>query len=185
MEFRAADRKEDARVIGEVMARAFHDDPVIGWLRPSDTAGMFATLATYVHALPTLVFREGEPVAAALWDPPGHHPSEQEQNDSLTPFVACMGDAIDRGLALEETFAKHRPAEPHWYLAQIGTVPAAQGLGIGGALMEAGLARRDGLPAYLESSKESNIPFYEKFGFTVTQTIELPGGPTVWGMWLS
>jgi len=41
----------------------------------------------------------------------------------------------------------------------------------------------EGLPAYLESSKESNVPFYERHGFAVTETFDLPDGPRLWLMW--
>ena len=48
--------------------------------------------------------------------------------------------------------------------------PAHQGTGIGTALLEPVLATcdRDGVPAYLESSKEANVPYYERFGWKVT-----------------
>ena len=63
---------------------------------------------------------------------------------------------------------------------------ANQGKGIGSALLVPGLAQCDetGLPAYLESSKHSNIAFYRRHGFEVTGEIQLPlGGPPIWPMW--
>ena len=47
-----------------------------------------------------------------------------------------------------------------------------------------GRCDREGLPAYLESSKESNIAYYERFGFAVIGELQAaPGGPTLWPMW--
>jgi predicted N-acetyltransferase YhbS len=80
--------------------------------------------------------------------------------------------------------ARH-PAELHWYLAVLGTEPARQGQGIASGLMGPVLERcdKEGTAAYLESSKDSNIPYYERHGFQVTGEIQLPSGPTVWPMW--
>ena len=42
----------------------------------------------------------------------------------------------------------------------------------------------EGIPAFLESSKERNISYYERFGFEVTGEERLPkGGPPFWTMW--
>ncbi|WP_219468097.1 GNAT family N-acetyltransferase [Nonomuraea rhizosphaerae] len=173
---------EDLTRAADVLARAFHDDPVIEWLLPGGAGAplMFATLARHVHAITEVAYdADGVMAGAALWDPPGHEPDLEA---GVAGFVRAMGERVSYGMVLDETFARHRPAAPHWYLAQIGTLPEARGTGVGGALLRAGLARCEG-PVYLESSKESNVPLYEKYGFRVTEEIRLPGGPSVWGMW--
>ncbi len=67
----------------------------------------------------------------------------------------------------------------------LGTDPIHQGKGVGSALLAPILERcdREGIGAYLESSKESNIAFYRRHRFEVTGEIALPGGPSVWPMW--
>src|SRR5205814_297309 len=87
-----------------------------------------------------------------------------------------------RGLSIVE---KCHPEDPHFYLATLGTDPGHQGEGIGSALMQPVLSMCDqeGLGAYLESSKESNIAFYSRHGFRVTEEVRMPHGPPVWLMW--
>ncbi len=78
------------------------------------------------------------------------------------------------------------PKEPHWYLATLGTAPERQGQGVGAALLQPVLDRadEDGMPAYLESSKERNVPFYARFGFEVVEELHSKAsGPPMWRMW--
>jgi ribosomal protein S18 acetylase RimI-like enzyme len=74
---------------------------------------------------------------------------------------------------------------PHCYLAILGVDPEAQRRGLGSRLLRPVLARcdRERVPAYLESSKEANIAFYERHGFAVTDEVALPRGPRLWLMW--
>jgi ribosomal protein S18 acetylase RimI-like enzyme len=68
----------------------------------------------------------------------------------------------------------------------LGTAAGSQGKGVGSAVLAPVLKRcdEDGIGAYLESSKESNIAFYNRHGFEVTRELPLPsGGPSVWLMW--
>jgi GNAT superfamily N-acetyltransferase len=60
--------------------------------------------------------------------------------------------------------------------AVLGTDPAAQGRGLGSAVLAPVLegCDRDGIGAYLVSSKERNIDFYARFGFRVTREVRLP-----------
>ena len=75
--------------------------------------------------------------------------------------------------------------DEHWYLVAIGVDPALQGSGVGTRLLAPGLAAADaeGLPAYLETEKERNLPFYGRHGFEVRDEISRRGTPTVWTMW--
>jgi ribosomal protein S18 acetylase RimI-like enzyme len=77
------------------------------------------------------------------------------------------------------------PRDPHLYLSVLGVDPSAQRTGLGSRLLEPGLERcdREGVPAYLESSKEANVPFYERHGFRVTDEVAMPRGPKLWLMW--
>lgn len=95
------------------------------------------------------------------------------------------GPTLPRALRLLGRLDALHPTEAHWYLSTIGTDPDQQGRGVGSALMAPGLERCDaeGVRAYLESSKEANLPFYRRFGFEVTSEIVTEGGPTIWQMW--
>ena len=88
------------------------------------------------------------------------------------------------GLELGRTLEAVHERRPHWYLAIVGTDPVHQGHGIGSALLAPVLEQcdREGSLAYLESSKEVNIRFYERHGFEVTQEVRIPGGPVMWPM---
>jgi ribosomal protein S18 acetylase RimI-like enzyme len=81
--------------------------------------------------------------------------------------------------------ARHPHDPPHWYLFILGTEPAAQGRGLGSALLAQVLAGVDaeGGSAYLESSSEPNLALYGRHGFEVTSEVVIPGGPRIWPMW--
>jgi hypothetical protein len=53
-----------------------------------------------------------------------------------------------------------------------------------GALIEPTLARCDteGVPSYLETQKESNLPYYHRFGYEVAEVLNINGCPPLWTM---
>lgn len=187
---------DDIRVFAPVLAEAFFDDPVFMWMFPDEQQRIrrmtrfFATEARH-HMVPLgatdIVESEGSIGGVAMWAPPGRWRTDRWTSLRLMPgFLLALGRNSGRGQQVDETLDAAHPAEPHWYLSTIGTSPAARGAGFGSALMKAGLVRADArhAPAYLESSKEQNIPYYERFGFEVTHEIVVAGGgPTLWGMW--
>jgi len=178
------------------MSRAFYDDPVMTWLLPDDCARssrlvrMFATVTRHHHLARggVEVACEGPSVgAAAMWDPPNRWRHTAREQLAMTPsFARVFGFGSKKARTVLELMKRVHPEEPHWYLAAIGSDPTVRGRGFGQALMRSRLDRCDAeyCPAYLESSKPGNVPYYERFGFTVTREIVLPdGGPTMWAMW--
>lgn len=67
--------------------------------------------------------------------------------------------------------------EPHWYLNVLGVNPVYQNQGVGGKLIEPILKQADGenLLCYLETDSEKNVSFYQKRGFQVVKSFDLPG----------
>ncbi|MGP8296662.1 GNAT family N-acetyltransferase [Streptomyces inhibens] len=180
---------DDAALIGRTLARAFDDDPMMHWFFPDDAtreAGLgryFTTIFTrqYVHH----GVCEHTEAAAAFWVPPGAQDKAVPDAETIQELAEILGNRAPLFQQAVAAAAGHGPQEPHWYLAVVGADPAAQGQGQGAALLRSGLAKADaaGLPAYLESSKPSNLPFYEHFGFAVLGEVQLPGGgPTLWSM---
>lgn len=174
------------------MARTFWDDPVSTYVFPKESRrdpGLRAYFRTQMRAdyLPFGGCYVAEGYAgSAIWAPPGK-PLLTGLRGILTmvpvlPYVAANLVATLRLLNLVES---HHPHEPHWYLASLGTAVDQQGKGIGSALMQPVLARSDGegMPCYLESSKERNVPFYRRHGFEVVEEVRLPDGPPLWTMW--
>ncbi|MEX2981196.1 GNAT family N-acetyltransferase [Streptomyces sp. C36] len=179
----------DTPEITRILARAFGDDPMMLWFFP-DEDGREERLAEWfdvmlTHKYGPLGHCERTDAAAAFWTPPGtaeQHPDE----GTLARINGLLGDHVARLGEMLELVGEAAPQEPHWYLAVLGADPAAQGNGHGAALLLSGLAKADaaGLPVHLESSKQANIGFYERFGFTVRCEIHVPGGgPTLWSMW--
>jgi GNAT superfamily N-acetyltransferase len=187
-----ADVPEAARML----ARAFADDPAFTYQLPHEASRerrlrrYFATLLIR-EALPLaateVALVEGRIVGATIWKPPGGwQPSLAVQLIALPGYITCFQGRSLRALNTESVMFKEHPKQEHWYLQVIGTEPALQGKGVGAALLRSHLERcdREGLPAYLESSKLTNIPLYEHFGFEVTGVLAMPkAAPPITKMW--
>jgi GNAT superfamily N-acetyltransferase len=183
--------REDLRPVAGALARAFHDDPVMEWFFPGErrrAAHVERMLRLRVGGLlkQDEVYTTEDHVGAAVWAQPGGWEMPPLEGLAfvarIAPMVRTRLPLLVRGWSMID---RAHPREPHWYLAILGTEPRSQGRGVGSALIQPVLddCDRNGVPAFLESSKEANIAFYARHGFRVTGELTLPDGPTVWPMW--
>ena len=179
----------ERRPISRCLARAFEDDPVSCFIfpdarsRPARLRGFYRQVVRMM-APQGAIYTDDALRGAAIWKAPNQRvPRLRAVLDGLGMLLS-LREAIRRALALEAVVGPARPREPHWYLAILGTDPAHQGQGVGSKMVAPVLERCDatGMPAYLESSKEENIPFYQRHGFRVTGELEIQDGPVLWTM---
>ncbi|SDE09228.1 hypothetical protein [Rhodococcus tukisamuensis] len=99
--------------------------------------------------------------------------------------VDATGFPWGRRGTVSEVVERVHPAEPHRCPSAVGTLPSARGARHGRASMNSRLERcdREHVSACLESGKQENVPYYQRFGLGVTDEIVLPGGgPALWTM---
>jgi GNAT superfamily N-acetyltransferase len=183
-------RRDDFGPLAEMLARAFYDDPVTSWFYPDAGRRMrharrFFAIRQRQLADQELIYTTPELSGAALWAGPGRWREDLRQSLMLLPMLPVLLPRIVRSTHAVREIERRHPVRPHYYLSVLGTEPQQQGGGIGSALLGPVLQRcdTDGVGAYLESSKESNVDFYVRHGFSVTERIELPEGPALWLMW--
>ena len=188
-------RRDELGALARVLGRAFDDDPVMNFVFPQRPVapraevllGIFAAMHLDDEAVYVAVDRSsGEIVGGTVWAPPGRWQVPMYRYVPHLPrLLRAAGLQGLKKIPILTAMEKHHPREPHQYLAVIGTDPDHQGRGVGTALLEPVLAHCDeaGLPAYLESSKASNVPYYARFGFEVTREFPLQGGPPLFFMW--
>ncbi len=178
----------------DALARAFFDDPVAIWSTPPDrhrpaVLRRFFGAQFDVRVGEETVYVDAEGGGAAIWALPGRwRASPRQQLGSIAAFAHPRhwrrAPRVARGLVAMEHVHSQMPE--HFYLATLGVSPDRQGEGVGSRLLAPVLSICDseGIPAYLESSKYSNIAFYARHGFRVVDELHLPGGgPVFFRMW--
>jgi ribosomal protein S18 acetylase RimI-like enzyme len=181
---------EDVERLKTVLAEAFYDDPVFGWLMPEDDKRR-ARLRRYFgvdlrhYSLPRgRVWTTGDLVGAALTLPPGKWrvpPLATLLQGSA--FGVRMPRAARMGAAMEWRHARELHG-PHYYVRDIGVHPDMQGQGLGSVLMRPTLDRcdREGVRAYIEASSERSAALYERLGFRHVKELRVGGSPPLWLM---
>jgi GNAT superfamily N-acetyltransferase len=182
-----------------MLARAFHDDPLFNFFMPDHVQqahGLLAFMgAGYLDAQPFHTIwgarnDAGKFAGAAVWLPPGAFP-RSARREAVTYLRGArtfrrVGRRLVASLRLLSAVDRvHQAVKvPHWYLGILGVDPAFQRTGAGTALLQPVLEQCDdeGIPAYLETQKEENVPWYRRHGFEVVEQLDVRGCPPIWTM---
>lgn len=183
-------RADEAATAAAVLTDAFVDEDGLNyWLRQgahkerARRKFFDAAVRDLVHRQRDLWLAEsgGKAAGGAIWLAPGRKPFEfgwfRELLIAPLFYSVAGADGMKRATELGKRLADHHPREPHAHLVFLGVHSAAQGRGIGSAILKATLAPVDamGVAAYLEASTERNVALYKRHGFEVTGEFELPG----------
>jgi GNAT superfamily N-acetyltransferase len=180
------------RGAAQAAAEGFFDNEIWVWMlrgqrqRRRLLPRHYRSMIRHVYIPRGAAWTTPDTVGAALWFPPGTLDLSRRERLAETLSLLPEGaTCFRRAMRWEGLIAGHHPRVPHWYLQTLSITPTAQGRGAGTALIQPGLERADaeGMPVYLETQRESNIPFYRRFGFELTGDIGLEDSPRLWLMW--
>jgi ribosomal protein S18 acetylase RimI-like enzyme len=173
----------------DVVARAFLDNPVNVAALGEDSERrqrivyrFFAVWVTVKDFSHTLVARsaDGTIVGVCGMLPPGDCSPTLAEKLRMMPRLLSLGPrTLGRMMRWKGVWNKHHPTERHWHLGPVVVDPRVQGMGVGSQLMRAFCEQMDAAEedAYLETDKEKNVRFYERFGFEVVSEEEVLGTP--------
>ena len=186
-------RPEEIPAAADMLVRSFATDPVANFMFAGPARRRRGLHSFFTAQIRRQYFPQGHVYATddlsgvAIWGAPDRHRDGLKELLQLLPTAPFLASTrTHRALQLLFEIDAIHPKEPHWYLATVGTEPDRQGRGIGSALLRAMLQRVDeeGTPAYLESSKEQNVPLYARFGFEVMEKYQTrETNPPMWRMW--
>lgn len=183
-------RRDESAASAVVLTDAFVDEAGLNyWLRQGSNKERArkrffdAVVEDAVHPERELWLAEdgGERLGAAIWLSPGKKAFDFSflQELALAPLMLSIAGmkGMQRGFALADKLAEYHPHEAHAHLVFLGVAQAAQGRGVGSAILKQTLAPLDaaGTTAYLECSTERNVALYARHGFAVTGEFDLPG----------
>jgi GNAT superfamily N-acetyltransferase len=173
---------EDVHGLQAVLAEAFFEDPIFGWLMPDDAKRRARLRRYFGIELRHLVLPRGrvwttsDLAGVALSLPPRRWRAPL----GVTLLEgSAFGIHLLRAARLGAAIEWRHLREAHYYVCDVGVRPDMQGKGLGSALLGPTLAccDREGLPAYLEASSEQNAALYERLGFRLIRELRVGGSP--------
>ena len=183
-------RASDAEEVLGVLTRGMRDNPLHVAAFGEDSqvrerriyrifSGAYRVLGLDRHAL-VARSKGGAIVGVVGMQIPGKCRPGLGQQVRLLPALLSTGPgSAVRSARWMGVWAKHDPDVSHWHLGPVAVDTHLQGRGVGSNLMRVFCAKMDAAEedAYLETDKEINLSFYERFGFEVVGTEKVLGVP--------
>ncbi|HWE53922.1 MAG TPA: GNAT family N-acetyltransferase [Acidimicrobiales bacterium] len=182
-----------------VAARAFHDDPFFEFLDANAVTrarglalfwrAMIASAGSAAIITGARRPDDGRLLGLSVVVPPGHWPlSVPQQARQLAGAFRAMvirPPALVKGTRYLLSMEAAHPKDHLWYLMLLVVDPSVQRGGIGSLLQQPMLRSADaeGVDCYLETQKQSNVPYYGRFGYELTQELKpVKDGPPLFLM---
>lgn len=176
----------------ESFSAAFADDPGLAWIWP-DRADRLSRLPHFFAPIIGGTISNGVALrstayeAISLWRRPKRiTPTDEEMTPWRVDMAKAFSSGAERSRLMGATLKEHQPEGFRWwYLQFIGVRLEAQGTGLGGKVIRAGLelAAAEGLPVYVEVMNPENLGYYDHVGFKTVAEFDIPDfGPHVWAM---
>ena len=171
--------EKDVPRLVKLLLKAFEDDPFYRWtfLDKSILPNYFdKTIRQAIQD--DLAMTTNDCLGVSIWSPK----QQQKKMDNL-PIKLSSEKPSPLTLAMLQ-LENHRPQEAHLHLRILATDPMARRQGIGRLLAKTPppSLQNQTLPIYLEATTPAGVAFYEKIGFSIVSQIEIPEGPSLWGM---
>jgi ribosomal protein S18 acetylase RimI-like enzyme len=171
-----------------VLARGMRDNPIhVAVLGPDPErrerllARMFDNLWRHWDQRRALCARrDGELVGVCGRLAPGACQLTPWQSMRMAPALAAGGPrTLTRSLRWVGAWGKRDPRERHEHLGPVAVDRHLQGLGIGSAMLAVHAEDLDmqRLTGWLETDKEANVRFYQRFGYEVVEQADVLGVP--------
>jgi GNAT superfamily N-acetyltransferase len=177
---------DERRAAAELLARAFLDYPAWTAIGPRRDGARLRMLRRFYRGAIAraagwggevlCAVRDGRLSGASIVYGTGRWPPPIRSFPNEAWGVALAGPAPSmRGLRFSSLLEAAHPHQPHVFVHTLGVDPRAQRRGAGRALLDSTLAAADaeGHPVHLTTSDPANLPYYRRFGFEVTDLLEL------------
>ncbi|WP_072751065.1 GNAT family N-acetyltransferase [Rhodococcus maanshanensis] len=177
---------EDLDRAAAVLGEAFADYPWTNWCVQADShqervTGLQRLYLEHMAVPHGLAYTDADQNGVVAFIPPDV-PAPAES--VFATIAELHGDRFARMVEAEAQLSTMGAWDDAWLLATIGVARSAQGRGLGGDLLAAGLAEVDrrGQACWLDTATRRNLPLYERHGFSIAGHIAIDDGPEVWRM---